>query len=473
MTTALLWFRRDLRLTDNPALNAALAHSEKVIPLYVDTPEDLGEGAASRWWLHHSLAALDADLRRRGSGLLLRQGPPLEVLRELIKATGASQVYWNRRYEPAAIAQDRIVKEALRSDGIAVAASNAALLNEPWQVLKADATPYRVFTAYWNAARRRGFDLSLTAAPVTLPPPSSALRSDPLDALSLLPRVLWDLGLRTHWQPGESGAHARLVTFLDGALAGYGSGRDRPDRSGTSHLSPHLHFGEISPRRLMAAVEQHTATRRDAGLLQDAEGWLRQLVWREFAHHLLYHYPHTAHEPLDARYAHFPWRSDYSADLTAWQRGATGIPIVDAGMRELWHTGWMHNRVRMIAASLLSKNLLIPWQEGARWFSDTLVDADLANTTLGWQWVAGCGADAAPYFRIFNPVTQGEKFDPQGGYVRRWIPELAQVPDKYVQQPWNAPQPPARYPPPRVDLKASRERALAAYAAIKDPALRR
>jgi deoxyribodipyrimidine photo-lyase len=223
----------------------------------------------------------------------------------------------------------------------------------------------------------------------------------------------------------------------------------------------------------MAAVEQHTATRRDAGLLQDAEGWLRQLLWREFAHHLLYHYPHTAHEPLDARYAHFPWRSDYSADLAAWQRGATGIPIVDAGMRELWHTGWMHNRVRMIAASLLSKNLLIPWQEGARWFSDTLVDADLANNTLGWQWVAGCGADAAPYFRIFNPVTQGEKFDPQGDYVRRWLPELAQVPDRYVQQPWNAPQPPARYPPPRVDLKASRERALAAYAAIKDPALRR
>ncbi len=467
MTTALLWFRRDLRLADNPALAAALARCERVIPLYIDSPELPGEGAASRWWLHHSLAALDADLRRRGAGLLLRRGKPLEILRELIAATGADHVYWNRRYEPEAIAQDRLIKDTLRAAGVTVSSSNAALLNEPWQLLKADATPYRVFTAYWNAARKRGFDLTLTTAPAALPPLPAALRGDTLDALALLPRVHWDEGLRAHWQPGEYGAHVRLAAFLDGALSGYGRERDRPDHAGTSRLSPHLHFGEISPRRLMTAVEHSTATRRDAGLLQDAESWLRQLVWREFAHQLLYHYPHTAAEPLDPRYTNFPWRRDYADDLTVWQRGETGIPIVDAGMRELWQTGWMHNRVRMIVASLLSKNLLIPWQEGARWFSDTLVDADLANNTLGWQWVAGCGADAAPYFRIFNPVTQGEKFDPRGDYVRRWIPQLAQVPERYVHQPWNAPHAPADYPPPRLDLKASRERALAAYAGIK------
>jgi deoxyribodipyrimidine photo-lyase len=467
MTTALLWFRRDLRLADNPALLTALARCERVIPVYIDTPEDAQDGAASRWWLHHSLAALDGELQRRGSRLLLRRGPALEVLRALIGETAATQVYWNRAYEPAATARDSAVKQALRTDGISVTSGNALLLNEPWQLLKADGTPYRVFTPYWNAAQKRGFDLALQAAPATLQPVSAVLQSEPLEALQLLPRIRWDSGLADHWQPGEAGAAERLADFIDRAIGGYAVGRDRPDHAGTARLSPHLHFGEISPRRLMALVQQHLSTRRDPGLTQNAESWLRQLVWREFAHQLLHHFPQTVSAPLDARFARFPWRRDYAEDLIAWQHGDTGIPIVDAGMRELWHTGWMHNRVRMIVASFLTKNLLIPWQEGARWFMDTLVDADLANNTLGWQWVAGCGADAAPYFRIFNPVTQGEKFDPQGDYVRRWIPELAHVPDKYVQQPWNAPQPPARYPPPRVDLKATRERALDAYASIK------
>ena len=467
MSTALVWFRRDLRLADNPALLAALARCDRIIPLYIAMPDAGADGAASRWWLHHSLAALDAALRRRGSALLLRRGPALDVLRECIGAGAVTHLFWNRVHEPEAIARDSSIKQALHADGINVESSNATLLNEPWQILKADGTPYRVFTPYWNAAQKRGFDLALTTAPGTLPPLPPHLHGDTLAALQLLPRVRWDEGLSAHWQPGEDGAQARLDYFIDTALATYASERDRPDHAGTSCLSPHLHFGEISPRRLLAAVEQHSAAHRDAGLLQNAESWRRQVIWREFAHQLLYHFPHTATQPLDARFARFPWRGDYREQLIAWQHGNTGIPIVDAGMRELWHTGWMHNRVRMIVASFLTKNLLIPWQEGARWFNDTLVDADLANNTMGWQWVAGCGADAAPYFRIFNPVSQGEKFDPQGNYVRRWLPELAGLPDKHVHQPWTAPQPPAHYPPPLVDLKASRERALAAYAGIK------
>lgn len=465
MSIALLWFRRDLRLTDNPALVAALAACERVIPLYIRPAEE--DGAATRWWLHHSLAALEASLQQKGSRLLLRRGDALAVLRTLIRESGATAVYWNRIYEPAAIARDSDIKQALRADGINVTSSNGLLLNEPWQLLKADGSPYRVFTPYWNAAQKRGFDFTLHAAPEALPPVPASLRGEPLEALQLLPRIRWDDGLAAQWRPGAAGATQRLAEFLDGALAGYAVERDRPDHAGTARLSPHLHHGEISPQRLATAVQQHLAIQRDAGLTRNAESWLRQLGWREFAQQLLYHFPHTVNEPLDTRFARFPWRRDYAEDLGAWQQGKTGIPIVDAGMRELWHTGWMHNRVRMIVASFLTKNLLIPWQEGAAWFNDTLVDADLANNTMGWQWVAGCGADAAPYFRIFNPLTQGEKFDPQGNYVRRWLPELSYLPDKYIHRPWTAPRRPAHYPPPLVDLKASRERALQAYAGIK------
>ncbi|MEW6647589.1 MAG: deoxyribodipyrimidine photo-lyase [Pseudomonadota bacterium] len=467
MTTALLWFRRDLRLADNPALRAALDRCDRIIPLYIDTPEAGGDGAAARWWLHHSLAALDKTLRQRGSRLLLRRGDALESLRAVLRESGASEVHWNRVYEPEAMVRDSAIKEALRADGLHVASHNALLLNEPWQLLKTDGTPYRVFTPYWNAAQRRGFDLALHAAPATIPPVPATLHTEPLEALRLLPRQRWDSGLAAEWQPGEAGAEVRLTAFIDQAVADYATARDLPARAGTARLSPYLHFGEIGPQRLMALVQQHLTMQRDPGLTQNGESWLRQLVWREFAHQLLYHFPHTVNEPLDARFARFPWRRDYAEDLIAWQHGDTGIPIVDAGMRELWHSGWMHNRVRMIAASFLTKNLLIPWQEGARWFMDTLVDADLANNTLGWQWVAGCGADAAPYFRIFNPVSQGEKFDPHGDYVRHWVPELSGLADKYIHQPWSSPTVPADYPAPRVDLKASRERALAAYAAIR------
>jgi deoxyribodipyrimidine photo-lyase len=297
-----------------------------------------------------------------------------------------------------------------------------------------------------------------------------------VEALELLPTTAWDTQFYAHWQPGEAGASRQLQAFLDNAILDYADDRDRPALRGTSRLSPHLHFGEISALQVWQRVQDWAAQQTGSGVIAAAEAFLRQLAWRDFAHHLLFHFPHTQDAPLDERYRAFPWRRQYGADLSAWQRGRTGIPIVDAGMRELWATGWMHNRVRMITASLLTKNLLIPWQQGAAWFWDTLVDADLANNCFGWQWTAGCGADAAPYFRIFNPVTQGERFDPDGSYVRRWVPELQHLPPRWIQQPWQAPatvlaaaavELGATYPWPIVDLKATRERALAAWEQVK------
>jgi len=462
MTTAILLFRRDLRLADNPALAAALADgASRLLPCYLGA-EPAGDppmGAASRWWLHHSLTALDDDLRRRGSRLLLVEGDPLPALRRLIAASGAGAVYWNRRYEPGATAADRALKQGLQGDGVRVRSFNAALLNEPWAVLKGDGAPYRVFTPYWRRCLREPPPAAPLPLPAELPPPPEALpwTGRAIAALGLLPAIRWDVGLAACWRPGEAGAQALLRQFVEGPLADYAERRDRPDLSGVSRLSPHLHFGEISPRQVHQALSGATGG-------DGAEAFLRQLYWREFAHALLFHFPHTLEHPLDPRFERFPWRRDEAA-LRAWQRGTTGIPMVDAGMRELWHTGWMHNRVRMLVASFLSKHLLLPWQAGASWFWDTLVDADLANNLLGWQWVAGCGADAAPYFRIFNPVTQGERFDPAGDYVRRWVPELRGIKGAAV----HPPQPGGSltgYPPPLVELAAGRQRALEAYARI-------
>jgi len=479
MRTAILWFRQDLRLDDNLALSHALAHYERVIPLYIHAPEESAPwppGAASRWWLHHSLLALDKSLRARGSRLLLRYGPSLDALQQLIRQSKAGAVLWNRLYEPAHLIRDTHIKRTLREQGVTVESFNAALLFEPWQVVKENGEPYRVFTPYWKACQQRGLAQAVLAAAETLPPLSRALGSEKLEALELLPRIAWDSGLKQQWQPGEAGAQQQLGTFLDHGLLCYESGRDIPAGSNTSCLSPALHFGEIGPRQLVLALEQFAAVHRQPGLIANAEAWLRQLVWREFAHALLFHFPHTSDEPLDKRFSQFSWAENYQATLLAWQHGETGIPIVDAGMRELWHTGWMHNRVRMIAASLLTKNLLIPWQEGARWFWDTLLDADLANNSFGWQWVAGSGNDAAPYFRIFNPVLQGERFDTKGRYVRRWLPELAALPDRYLHKPWQAPEKirheagivlGENYPHPIVELKASRERALERFSLIK------
>lgn len=477
--TALLWFRRDLRLADNPALAAALARHERVIPVYVHAPAEEGDwapGAASRWWLHHSLAALDGELRRRGSALVLRRGPTLPALLELAAACGADAVYWNRRYEPAALAQARVVEEGLGAHGIHTQGDNAALLFEPWAIAKKDGGPYRVFTPFWQRAQALGFARPAATAPRHLPPLPPLDPGPPLEALGLLPKLPWSAGLEAAWQPGEAAAHATLDAFLARALARYPQGRDLPGEAGTSRLSPHLCYGEIGPRQVVAAVSLWAATSGGPGAFAVAEAFIRQLAWREFAHHLLYHFPHTAQRPLDPRFDHFAWAGDYHAALTAWQRGQTGIPIVDAGMRELWRTGWMHNRVRMLAASLLTKNLLIPWQEGSRWFWDTLVDADLANNTLGWQWTAGCGADAAPYFRIFNPAVQGARFDPHGHYVRRWVPELARLPDLWLHNPWQAPTAELErravalgrdYPRPLVDLAATRLQALERWGQIR------
>lgn len=432
---AIVWFREDLRLTDNAALAAAAADGGEVIPVYV---LDQRPGAASCWWLHHSLAALDDALQARGSRLLLRTGPAAAVLADLARDTGAQAVHWHRAYSPAGRAQDAAVSRVLADGGVRGTRHAGTLLHEP-ETTK----PYRVFTPFWRALSA-GFDPGpALPQPEHLRAPSAWPGSEPLDALQLLPRIRWDKGLAEAWTPGEQGALARLRAFADGAIVGYHELRDYPAKDGVSRLSPHLRFGEVSPRQAWHAANL-------AGANDGADAWRRQLWWREFAHTVLYHHPATINEPLQPKFADFPWRDDDGGMFHAWSRGNTGFPIVDAGMRELWHTGWMHNRVRMVVASFLVKNLRLPWQAGASWFMDTLVDADTANNTLGWQWAAGCGADAAPYFRIFNPARQQERFDPDEAYVRRWVPEYGSD----------------RYPEPMVDFRTTRQEALDALKRI-------
>jgi len=480
-TTALVWFRRDLRLADNPALAAAVRHADHVVAVYVHAPEEDGAwrpGAASDWWLHRSLVRLDADLQRRGISLTVRRGASsAQALAELARETGATHLYWNRLYEPAAAARDERLEAELTAQDVACESFNGGLLSEPWELLNSQQAPYRVFTPFWRAlqARLDGLPPPL-AAPKRLRGPSP--RGVSIDSLGLLPRIAWDAGLAERWVPGETGAHERLEAFCDTALARYDEGRNRPDEDDGSRLSPHLHFGEVSPRQCVVAVRNAVMPTMDRPATKaSAEAFLRQVGWREFAHHLLHHFPHTTEAPLDERFERFAWQDD-AALLQAWQRGRTGYPLVDAGMRELWTTGWMHNRVRMVVASLLVKNLRQPWVAGARWFWDTLVDADLANNTLGWQWTTGCGADAAPFFRIFNPVLQAERHDPRRVYLRRWLPELARVPDEWIHRPWQAPaavlaeagvELGVTYPRPVVDFGESRRAALAAYAQIREP----
>ncbi len=474
MRTAIVWLRRDLRLHDNPALRAA-ARYQRAVPVYIHAPEDeqpWAPGGAGRWWLHHSLAALATALQRRHSTLTIRRGRALPVLQALAAETGASAVFWNRFYDPPVIARDRVIKTVLREAGIEVHSFNGALLWEPWTVLTGQGKPYRVFTPFWNAARHRA---PATPEPLPEPMPAAAAPvSVALSALELTPKVRWDAGLVASWSPGEQAAQDRLEQFCQHAVDGYADSRNRPDRDGVSRLSPHLHWGELSPRQVW-----HAITRRYAGTPFDdrsAEAFLRELGWREFAHHVLFHFPQTIDRPMQERFQHYPWRADYAELLNAWQHGCTGVPLVDAGMRQLWDSGWLHNRVRMVVASFLTKNLRIPWQEGARWFWDTLVDADLASNTLGWQWTAGCGFDAAPYFRVFNPVRQAKQHDPEGSYIGRWVPELAQLPARWRAQPWVAPEAVLAaagvclgrdYPAPLVDLKQSRAAAMAGYAQIK------
>ena len=432
--TTLVWFRADLRLTDNPAL-AAAARRGPVVPVYVWAPEEEGAwpaGAASRWWIHHSLVALERELARHGLPLVIRRGPAGAALAGLMGETGADAVFWNRRYEPAAIARDGDVKRALPG----AQSFNGALLHEPWTVATGAGTPYRVFTPFWRSLQTMGSPHAPLPAP-RLTAPSHRPPSLRPEGLGLLPDVTWDAGLAECWNPGEAGAAEALDGFC-GRARRYADDRDQPARP-SSRLSPHLHHGELSPRQVWHAVSD------SAGAA--AEPYLRQLAWREFAHHLLYHHPASAERALSPGFARMPWRDDPAA-LAAWQQGRTGYALVDAGMRQLWETGWMHNRVRMVAASFLTKHLLIDWREGARWFWDTLVDADLANNTLGWQWVAGSGADAAPYHRIFSPERQAQRYDADGGYRDRWLGG-------------------GHCPPPIVDHAAARTRALAAYDAVR------
>jgi len=457
MTATILWFRQDLRLADNPALHAAAA-AGPVLPVYVLDDAAAGAwrtGGAQRWWLHHSLAALDAALRARGAPLLLLRGDAVSLLPRLAEAVGAGAIHASRMYEPWARARDAALAAALGDRRLVL--HGGCLLHEPHRIRTGQGGAYAVYTPFSRAL----FALGDPPAPLDAPPHLHPVPHDPglsLEALELLPRRDWADGFARHWTPGEAGGAARLAGFGQAALEGYETGRNAPGVAGTSGLSPHLHHGEVSPRQAWHAA-------RAAG----AEGghtWLKEILWREFSYHLLWHRPEMPEQPLQAGFANFPWQPD-PALLRAWQRGRTGYPIIDAGMRQLWVSGWMHNRVRMIVASFLVKHLLQPWQDGAAWFWDTLVDADLASNSASWQWVAGSGADAAPYFRVFNPILQGEKFDPQGDYVRAWLPALAALPNKFIHQPWNAPAPPAGYPPPVIDHPAGRARALAAYAQMR------
>ena len=475
---ALVWLRQDLRLADNPALQAACRRGGPVAPVFVWAPEEEGAwppGSASRWWLHQSLAQLAEELRSAGAALVLRRGSSFAELLSVAKATGANAVFWNRRYEPASLARDRKVEEGLRAAGLEAESCNAALLHEPWTIQNKSGHPFQVFTPFWRTCLAAAELAEPLPAPHRLTAPPRQPESLPLAALALEPKLNWSAGLRAAWKPGSAGAEAELKRFLRDGLLTYAEGRNRPDLRGTSRLSPHLHFGEISPRQVWHAVKRFAESQSIPAAVWRHWQFVTELGWREFAHHLLFHFPHTPEQPLRAEFARFPWRKQ-QAWLRAWQRGQTGYPLVDAGMRELWATGWMHNRVRMVVASFLVKNLLLPWQEGIRWFWDTLVDADLANNTLGWQWTAGCGADAAPFFRIFNPVSQGQKFDPEGNYVRCWVPELAQLPGAWIHHPWQAP--PAAlaaagvelgrtYPRPIVGQLVSREVALEAYQAMR------
>ncbi len=477
MTASLVWFRNDLRIADQPALHHALASGGRVIPLYIHAPDEdapWAAGAASRWWLHHSLGALNDALTRLGGRLIIRHGDSGAALLSLIEQSGARDVYWNRSQEPAAAARDRRIAQQLAAVGVRCHTYQATLLREPGSVLNKNGAPYKVFTPFWRACQTRPSPPSPLPSPSRLPAVPRAITSLTVAELKLLPRNPWYTGLDSMWRPGETGAHQRLQAFCQSALALYPQWRDYPDRPGTTRLSPHLHFGEISAQQILWTLNDYAQRGETDGIARAAEAVIRQLGWREFAHQILHHFPDSSDKPLNPRYGELPWRQDGGELLRAWQRGQTGIPIVDAGMRQLWQSGWMHNRVRMIAASFLVKNCRSDWRDGARWFWDTLVDADLANNSFNWQWVAGCGADAAPYFRIFNPILQSKKFDPEGRYLRRWLPELAALPRRWIHQPWAAPQKVldaagihigADYPAPIVDLDETRRETLALFRA--------
>ncbi|HEV7305124.1 deoxyribodipyrimidine photo-lyase [Ensifer sp.] len=469
----IVWFRKDLRLADNRAL-AAAASEASVIPLYIREPMESGNGplgAAQLWWLHHSIKALSDRLEKQGARLTLRSGEPLDVISALARETGATTIYWNRRYDPSGIATDTALKKGLSDQGLTAESFSGQLLHEPMRLQTTTGGPYRVFTPFWRALESKIGPVAPIDAPEQIAAPKSWPQSDRLDDWSLLPkRPDWAATFTEIWTPGEKGAADRLEDFIDGKVADYKRDRDRPAVDGTSLLSPHLALGEISPAQAWHATER---------LQGDGVATFRkELAWREFSYHLLFHYPQLPQRNLDRRFDAFPWMNADDA-FVRWTRGLTGFPIVDAGMRQLWRHGYMHNRVRMIVASFLIKDLLVDWRKGEAWFRDTLVDADPANNAASWQWVAGCGADAAPFFRVFNPVLQGEKFDPEGAYVKRFVPELQRLSPRYIHRPFEAPEAAleaagirlgSTYPEPMVDHAVARDRALAAFRKIKGSA---
>lgn len=473
----IVWFRNDLRLADHGALSAAAATGSPVLPVFIYDPKAAASwspGGASRWWLHHSLAALEKSLSNIGGVLVLRSGNTEDELAAISAEIGAAGIYFSRGYEPWARAQEERVKARFAATDIELKRFAGALMREPEEVRTRTGDPFKVYTPFWRAVSALGPLSAPLPAPKAMTGVSKKVASDRLMDWKLLPtKPDWAGGLRQLWQPGEHGAHQRLDQFLKESLAGYSDRRNLPAIEGTSRLSPHLHFGEISPRacwHLAKSVKSNAKTGETA-----LETFQKELVWREFSYHLLFNWPTLPDKPFRPEFAAFPFGQDASA-LKAWQRGRTGYPIVDAGMRQLWHTGWMHNRVRMIVASFLIKHLLIPWQAGQAWFWDTLVDADLASNSASWQWVAGSGADAAPYFRVFNPITQGEKFDAEATYVRTWVPEIAKLPDNVIHAPWTASaavlaqagvELGESYPLPIVDHASARQRALDGYSKMR------
>jgi len=474
--TTLVWFRSDLRLHDNPALTYALHHHRKVALLFIhDVASPYPQGSANQWWLHHSLATLSDNIQKKGGELILKTGIPQEVLWKTAKDLGITSIYWNRRYTLKERDNDATLKKSFENSGTSVKTFNSHLLFEPWEVLTKEKRPFQIFTPFWKHCLSLGKHQDILPAPKFIP--SMPYPSDPLESFELPFQALWAAPFLKEWEPGELGAIKRAQAFFENTLCGYKKNRDYPAKSATSKLSPHLHFGEISIKQLWQSA--HYAMQANPQFDEDAKSFLSELGWREFSHHLLYHHPDLPQKPLRKEFNLFRWEENTN-HLKAWQKGMTGYPIIDAAMRELWQTGWMHNRMRMIVASFLVKDLLIPWQEGAKWFLDTLLDADLANNSASWQWVAGCGTDAAPYFRIFNPVLQGEKFDSDGEYIRRFVPEIGLLSNKYIHSPWEAPNHELRaanitlgktYPLPIVDHKKRRAEALLRFKNLRKDAM--
>ena len=462
----IFWFRQDLRIADNPALTHA-AESGRVLAVYILDQNDQGDhgpGAASRWWLHHSLKALNESLQGQ---LNIFRGDPQTILQDLQEEYGASEIFWNRCYEPQSIERDAAIKKFFQDQQVEVKSFNGSLLWEPMQVLKNDGTPYRVFTPYY---RKGCLNADAPREPLPVPQRLNLLQSESsetLESLGLLPKIRWDQKMESYWEISEAGGQQKMQEFFEHGLRDYKEGRNFPAKSCVSRLSPYLHQGQISPNQAWyGAQAKHSG--------KNLDHFLSELGWREFSYSLLYHFPDLPTRNLQGRFDAFPWKED-SRLLERWKRGQTGYPIVDAGMRELWETGYVHNRVRMIVGSFLVKNLLLHWKHGERWFWDCLVDADMANNSASWQWVAGCGADAAPYFRIFNPVSQGQKFDPEGTYTKQFVPELKDLPAKYLFSPWEAPDLVLKnagvhlgenYPHPIVPLRESREKALEAFSML-------